>query len=326
MDWTSYEKRLKITGETERERTINSFKNIVSNKALSNPSCKDVKINGVDGKLTINTSTQPYYKEYETIPDQAQIELGDYVEFANSMWLVTTRDSDDELYIDGKLEECQYNLRWQNDSGDIIERWAVVYSASKYNDGETGNKMFTIGSDQLMVTMPCDEETLYMQSEKRVFIDKNIKNPTAYKLTKVDTVTSGYGNKGIVTFIANQCVTDLNKDRIDLMLCDYIDVAQVPSDTVSVTIKYNCKNVSSDGIKSKYTAVFTNEKGEKLDLVPTWTINKSFSDDLDTIIANDYILIGTTNEDLNYETFELVVSDPLGNATASITIEIEAAY
>ncbi len=99
-----YTARMNLHGTTQRERTKNRLIANLQNKVFANPSYKSVKINGVETNLIIDSGTQTYYKEFKSLPDQ-EINIGDYVDFANSKWIVATCDYDDEIYREGKL--CQ---------------------------------------------------------------------------------------------------------------------------------------------------------------------------------------------------------------------------
>jgi hypothetical protein len=160
--WEAYNNRLDINGYTKRERQVNHLKDIITRKSVDNPSCKSILLNGEKTQLVINSGTQTYYKDFQSLPDQ-EINIGDYVEWANSHWIVVTCDSDDEIYRDGKLEQCNYLLKWQNELGEIIERWAVIQSASKYNDGTDSNAVLSLGSDQLSIIIPLDEESIKLK-------------------------------------------------------------------------------------------------------------------------------------------------------------------
>ena len=105
MDWSPFEKNVKASGNSRRERELNKARHYLNKYGENNPSYKKVKINGVDDVLAINTGTQPYYKKFHTLPDH-HIQIGDYVEWADTVWLVKTADFDDELIIDGALQLC----------------------------------------------------------------------------------------------------------------------------------------------------------------------------------------------------------------------------
>ena len=74
-----YTARMTQHGTTQRERIVNRLKTNLNNKLQDNPSYKSVKLNGEETHLIINTSTKPYYKEFQSLPDQ-KILAGDYVE------------------------------------------------------------------------------------------------------------------------------------------------------------------------------------------------------------------------------------------------------
>ena len=92
-----YTARINLHGTTQRERLKNRLIDNLNKKVPDSLSYKDVLLNGVETQLIINTSTQPYYKEFESLPGQ-YITMGDYIEWANRVWLVYEADSDDEIY------------------------------------------------------------------------------------------------------------------------------------------------------------------------------------------------------------------------------------
>ena len=89
--WDVYNNRMNINGETKRERDINCLKQNILAKAPNNLSYKSVKLNGEEVYLMINSDTKPYYKKFISLPDQ-EILAGDYIEWANNIWLVYESD------------------------------------------------------------------------------------------------------------------------------------------------------------------------------------------------------------------------------------------
>lgn len=189
-----YIARMTQHGTTQRERIVNRLKTNLNNKLQDSPSYKSVKLNGEETHLIINTSTKPYYKEFQSLPDQ-KILAGDYVEWANSMWLVLNADSDDEMYIDGNLRQCQHRIYWQKADGTIVSRFAYTENASAYNNGETGNNTITLQSNQFMVYLPYDEETVELDNGKRIHMSRSNAKCKPYELTRPDDVTYGFGEK-----------------------------------------------------------------------------------------------------------------------------------
>lgn len=238
-----YKSRLHQRGNTTRERELYYEKRYLKERAIESLSCKDVLINGVAQKLVIDDGTLPYYKDIKSLPDE-YFEAGNYVQLDTSMWLIVSCDWDKEVYTYGKMQQCNYYLKWQNASGDVIERWSVVLSASKYNNGEKYNNVIVVGSNQLMVYLPIDSETLKLKADKRLFVDFNTDSPKCYDVTRVDTVTMSfdgvaepvYDGKGCILLVLTETEANPDTDRIDLMLCDYFTPNQPTS---PIVIKYS---------------------------------------------------------------------------------------
>lgn len=216
-----YKKRLYLHGNTKRERTLYSTKRDFENLSKDSLSCKEVVINNTNRKLVIDSGTKPYYKNIKSMPYET-FQIGQYVRFAASTYLIINADWDDEIYTDGIMQQCNISLRWQDKHFNTIERYACIMSASQYNSGENIiNKQITIGNNQLIAFLPLDNDTVKLSQDKRIFIDNNIENPKPYKLTRIDTVTMSYENIGCVILLFTEDQFNPHTDRIDLMLCDY---------------------------------------------------------------------------------------------------------
>lgn len=260
-----YKERVNQRGSTERARTLYYEKEHLKSLAVNSLSCKSCIINGVEQSLVIDDGTLPYYKNVKSLPDE-YFNAGDYVEWADSMWLIVSCDWDKELYTYGKMQQCNYVLKWQNTDADVVERWAVILSASKYNNGEKYNNVIVVGSNQLMVYLPIDEETLKLKSDKRLMVDFNTELPKCYDITRVDTVTMGYDGtaepryegKGCILLVLTETEINPDVDRIDLMLCDYINPNDIPHPS-PINITYSGLPQLRIGGRKTFTAETENE-------------------------------------------------------------------
>lgn len=242
----SYKARVHQRGETVRERTLYYEKEHLKELAVNSLSCKQCKVNGLDQLLIIDDGTLPYYKNVKSLPDE-YFEAGNYIEWADSMWLMVSCDWDKEVYTYGKMQQCNYVLKWQTKSADIIERWSVVLSASKYNNGEKYNNIIVVGSNQLMVYLPLDAETLKLRANKRLMVDFNTDLPKCYDVTRVDTVTMSYDGiaepaydgKGCILLVLTETELNPDVDNIELMICDYVNPNDVPQPTSPILITYS---------------------------------------------------------------------------------------
>lgn len=206
------------------------------------------------------------------------VKAGMYIFFENRYWLITGYPSYNGIYEKATLQLCQYNLRWQNTNGDIVERWCNVTSASKYDIGENGNSTIVLSSDNLTLLLPDDNESLELYG-KRVFIDKNKTNPTkVYKITRIDDVLYDYGEHGgILAFIADKTELNLNVDRPDLRLCDYIEIDKTKksNETTRLTAKITFKGKQEfkiGGSTKILNGSFVDSDGNIITNIGTWKI------------------------------------------------------
>ena len=298
-----YQARVNQRGTTDRERTLYYEKQHLKSLAVNSLSCKACKVNGVDQSLVIDDGTLPYYKDVKSLPDE-YFDAGDYVEWADAMWLIVSCDWDKEVYTYGKMQQCNYVLKWQNTDAEIIERWSVVLSASKYNNGQLYNNVIVVNSNQLMVYLPNDSETLKLGSNKRVMVDFNTDTPKCYDVTRVDAVTMSYDGvakpaydgKGCILLILTETEINPDVDRVDLMLCDYVNPNGIPQPS-PINITYSGLPQLRIGGRKTFTAETENEvvfslvNSALLDgkLTITQTDNKCVIK-----CANDSALVGAT--------------------------------
>ena len=287
-----YTARMTQHGTTQRERIVNRLKTNLNNKLQDNPSYKSVKLNGEETNLIINTSTKPYYKEFQSLPDQ-KILAGDYVEWADSMWLVLNADSDDEVYTDGNLRQCQHRIYWQKSDGTIVSRYAFTENASSYSNGETGNNTITLQSNQFMVYLPYDEETAELDNGKRVHMSRSNAKCKPYELTRPDDITYGFGEKGVLNIIFTQTQYNQENDKLITLedgtqawICNYIPISSPtpptsnPNETADLSATISSNGNLKVGFYRAYTAKFTDKNGDAIDVDAsriTWNVDSSFA-------------------------------------------------
>lgn len=234
-----YMARVWLKGTTERDRRISYLRDDINRKADRNPSYKpnaiitDTYGNERHVGLVINRGTQEYYKEFEAMPD-TPIFAGDYVYWAHGIWIVQSCSTDDETYKRGALWQCNWEMKWQNDNGEIIKRWCFASSASKYNEGVEQDKVFTLGSDQCKVYMPVDEEVLAVTKKKEMcFIIDNatVGQPRIYEAHNPSNVYSTFDVlrdvdgklHGVTDWILKETTYTLTEKEKELGICGYRD-------------------------------------------------------------------------------------------------------
>lgn len=222
------------------------------------------------------------YQHFLTTYDNP-VKIGDYLHDVkdDTYWLIYNSFNVNDIHYEGKMIQCNYLLKWQLSSGEIIKRWANIVSASKYDVGENGNYIIKLSSNTYTVLIGYCEEGFELDG-KRVFIDIKLINPTkVFKITRSDDVLYNSGNVGaILSFIANKTEFNSENDNQELRICDYIEsilpTSAKPNETtdLSCNIKYRGKSVINIGGYSKtFSAEFLNQSGDILsDITPVWKV------------------------------------------------------
>ena len=126
MTRSEYRKLLRANGVTQRDRIINKAKHDANHLAPISPSYKDVTIDDVPRKLNIISATVMNQKIIHTLPGE-DFTIGSIVYWSNSHWLITERDAEDDITVRGRIQICQKQITWQDDStNEIRSLWATV--------------------------------------------------------------------------------------------------------------------------------------------------------------------------------------------------------
>lgn len=271
---------------------------------------------------------------------------GQYIRYQDKYWLIVNNVDNNMVYEKAIIYLCNYLLCWQNQSGDIVKRWVSLTSASQYNNGETGDKTYTIRSDQLMVLTPDDDECLLMPHNKRVIIDRRCEiyersyldeiksgakyNLMVYKLTRLDNVIYNYQGSGHSEFMATQDEQGMNDGYFEIngngyWLCDFN--SEINNSFSPTPSEKHCEILCDEpfvysGLEpTVFTAKFYDSDGKENYIIPQWEINCDFADKLTIRHTNSAIIISVDNEKLINSSFELLLFAD-GYEQKSLTVKI----
>ena len=312
--------RMKISGHTPREEMIRDGQNLLKEELEHDSSYSPTMFfydsdNKVDDRLANlrvygrkNSSLNGNYMNFLTTYDNP-IKIGDYIHDTkdDTYWLVYNSFNVNDVHYEGKLIQCNYLLKWQLSNGKVVERWANIVSASKYDTGETGNATIVLSSNNFTVLIGFCEEGYELEG-KRVFIDKRNVNPEkVFKMTRGDDVLFDSGNMGsLFSFIADKTELNKDEDRPDLKLCNYIEIDTEDSPTtppenpdemtdLSATISGN-KNLKVSFSRT-YTATITDTDGNAVEWDNTYFWNVVSHFDVGQEVTNNKIKLLVENED-----------------------------
>lgn len=299
---------------------------------------QDVLVNEIPMQIMIikDTDGNTYKKKIKSRHKDI-IKLGDYVKWNNQIWMITLLDSDDKAWNRGYMYLCEILLRWQDDNGNIIERWGYSEDYTKYSMGESGNSTITVGDYQYGITLPVDEYTKKLNRENRFVVDfEGNYPPDTYRLTGKKGFISDYRyfDKGGVFTITlsyeqfNKVTDKLVKleNNTEVWICDYktpststLPPSEPDNPTTSVivtggdTLRY--------GRSKTWTVTFTDSTGAEITpLNFTWNVKSDFK--ITQNITDNKIQLKCTDDKAIDCTFTLQVLDNESNILSEITITI----
>lgn len=285
------------------QESINNVKENFDLRRRYSSEGKQLTINNVTEWCIVQTSSNPL-NELDDLrkiycPISMVINSGDYVMYENDTWLIDTNVVNvDGAYLYTRMHRCNYLLKFQDENAKIIETWIVSQNAAQYNNGESGNKTIVLGSDQLMLFIPYNADTIKLRRGKRFFIDNNKSNPMAYKLTRPDTTSFVKNGQGYISLIVTEDVIVGANDRPDLMLCDYIEPTTPPTPSGWV-MEINCKSnyLYVGGSYKVITAILKDAMGiEVPNTEYVWTVTSNIPTLLNTVTNGKEFQIKVIND------------------------------
>lgn len=292
MTKDAFNSKVANDGHRNRERAKKNLIREINNKSVNTLSYQDVLINDVARNLTIDSGTMANKKNISSKCGES-FNVGDIVQWCDTKWMIMKADVNDEIYVRGQMQECNYRLRFQNKDKEIVEYDCIIESASQYNSGEEAYKTITIGYNQNLIYIPLNEDTLYFKSEDRFFIDNNKVSPKAYRATRVDTVTTTFNGVGYITILVTEDQYNPETDNIELFICDYKE-PNPKTDDIVITYR-NDASVNCGGSYKTFTA--NRDVTWNIDCLPeilSFIRTEISSNKIKIKCLNNISLIGTT--------------------------------
>ena len=320
--------RIKISGITPRDEMIRDGQNLLKEELEHDTSYSPTMYlydaeNEKDDRLANfrvygrkNSSLNGNYMNYLTTYDNP-VKIGDYIHDTkdDTYWLVYTALNVNDIEYTGKLIQCNYILKWQLSDGKIIQRWANIVSASKYDTGENGNSIITLSSNNFTILMGYCDEALELE-EKRVFIDIRKVPKKVFKITRGDDVLYNAGSIGmLLSFIADKTELNKDKDNQELGICDYIHPSTPtppkpsnPDETADLSAKISGNTNLRIGVTRTYTVTLSDKEGNAVqwnDTKYSWNVISDF--DVRQTVTENKISLTVEDEDFIDSSFLLQV-------------------
>lgn len=318
MDMNYYIKIQNAYGtKSKREKSLATASRTLSGHFEDTYATEKVLLNHSVTKLMItkDTGSNPLKKAIKSLHTD-RIRPGDYVCWNNGNWMVTETDPDHKAGNSGSMCLCTILLRWQNERGEIIERWGLPQETLNDSRGTAGNDVIMTADNRYDITLPIDPETKKLKRDMRFAIDfEDSGEPDVYKLTnrKINTNDGTCFDRGgtmAITLSFDAFNRDKDKkilleDGHEAWICGYQAAAPPTAPLTGQTIIFisGSPTLKRGSIKT-YTAHFTDERGENVTPPPyLWHVVSDF--DVIQIREGEHIQLQTADKNSIDKTLEL---------------------
>lgn len=187
-----------------------------------------------------------------------ELYIGDMVKAFDEMWICVSAYIDEFGVTHGELWICNYLLRFQNGTPDIIERYVVIDDGSYSKSGED---KIPVVDDSYNLYITLDDDTKWLYIDKRLaigqWVDKDKKSILeVVKIRWIDVRTRNLGAGSHILFMG--IVGDLYNEGVDNFeerICDYIaseETTEPPVEPQEKQIYIDGKETIRIGTKRTY--------------------------------------------------------------------------
>ena len=268
---------------------------------------------------------------------------GKYIFYKGRYWLIVGIVDDNGFYAKGVMTICNYKLTWMDENNNIFQRWANITTASQYNNGETSTEYMFVRSDQLLILLPDDDDSLMLHQGQRFIIDRrcevyekyfdesvkvNTENPViVYQLTRSDSVLYDYidsGHHEIMVYEDEQREDDgyYVVDGKGYWLCDN-PFTKPDIKIASAFIDYESTDIYNGLDAGVFIAKFFDSYGNEVSATPHWEIEGELKNLLMVEEKGGTIYIAANNKRLINKPFVLTLS-AYGFESMSVIFAIRA--
>ena len=232
-------KRMNAGGTTMRTEQIENGRKLLEATFADDPSYLP------NGAKIWYTDRKIYPRIYQhsfktTLPDTAQIQtmiddpfyVGDIIPWGkdNGYWLCTSLVNLHGMNWEGTLTFCNSYLKFKSPIDGTIREYPVpMYNATQYGSGENSEyvtfqrerqRMITIGAEAHIMLLMKDEHTIALDNGSRFLLDANKENPTAYRLTQMDTTSFQNNEHGYLRLYIVEDPLNRKTDDTENMVAD----------------------------------------------------------------------------------------------------------
>lgn len=162
--------------------------------------------------------TPPNADQRQILTQIGTLQCGQYIKFDNRWWLVVSLVDNNLVYEKAVIWYCNYTVNFKSPKTNTNVSYPVVTNnATQYNSGVESNKTMTVGSTQRLLFLPYNSETIEVDHDFRLLVDRRLSKPTAFKVTQVDTEQYDYDGYGVLRWTLSEDILRSTDDIVNMI-------------------------------------------------------------------------------------------------------------
>jgi hypothetical protein len=155
IDWYLYERKLKINGNTTRDRQINLMKDGIINSFANSPSYRSAYFNGsttaTDIQVVDNNDSDKYYIKTILSEPNETFDAGDIVVVGSLTYLITNIDEDNPIQSKGTMQLCNNTFSFYSTTDSILYSIPCIISSKLTLKEQENNYLSTIDNSFYLI-------------------------------------------------------------------------------------------------------------------------------------------------------------------------------
>ncbi len=212
--YKSLEARIKNTPSSVPQYKKQQNVNIINNDFFNSLSYEEVYLNDSTETSPVHIITNgkiPTVKSIIMYPGLT-IQAGNKITQSNGAQWICLHVEDNLLYSKGKIEKCNFDLRWIDKDGFIQSFSSVLYYNARSNFGTEEDKVMNLPAGRRQIVVSKNIYTQAIQRDARFIIGSE-----AFKVIDTDYMS----DDGLVNLSLQSDQIDPVKDNLELGIADY---------------------------------------------------------------------------------------------------------
>lgn len=201
---------------TFKDYLVSYNTDVINENFMKSISYEEVYFNDLkqlQGVQIMSTGTNSFDKKI-VMPPNINLNIGDVITRLgkfDSKWLCTTTDQN-EIYIKGKIEKCNIDLKWIDKDGNLFIYPAVLDDGDVSNTGIDVDIQMRLPAGRRLIRLRKDENSIKIKRD-----DRFIFGGEAFLVTDRDYVSTN----GLMVLALESNQFDLSDDNIELEIANY---------------------------------------------------------------------------------------------------------